>query len=116
MSITATKKTSKFKAKKSEVDGIVFHSKSEAKRYCELKILAKNGTIKNLELQKTYVLVPKQILSTGKVERAIKYIADFVYEMNGQVVCEDRKGFRTPHYIDKRKMMKFFHNIEILET
>ena len=119
MSITAIKqppKPNKFKAKKAEVDGIIFHSKSEANRYCELKILLNNGTIKNLELQKTYVLVPMQVLSTGKVERAIKYIADFVYEMNGQAICEDRKGVKTPHYVDKRKMMKWFHNIEILET
>jgi len=116
--VTAKKlpKPSKFKAKKAEVDGIIFHSKSEARRYCELKILLKNGAIKNLELQKTYVLIPPQKLSTGKIERAIKYIADFVYEMNGQVICEDRKGVKTPHYVDKRKMMKWFHNVEILET
>lgn len=106
----------KLRAVKSTVDGIVFDSKSEAKRYSELKILERSGVISSLELQKRYELIPKQKLSNGACERPCHYVADFVYQMNGQLICEDRKGFKTKDYIIKRKLMKFIHNIEILET
>ena len=106
----------KLRAIKCTVAGIQFDSKSESKRYSELKLLERTGTIKNLELQKRYELIPKQKLSNGKTERACHYLADFVYEMNGQSICEDRKGFITKDYVIKRKLMKFIHDIEILET
>jgi len=107
----------KLRAVKTTIDDIVFDSKSEAKRYSELKILERSGVISNLELQKRYELIPKQKLSNGSCERACHYIADFVYQMNGQSICEDSKsGVKTKDYIIKRKLMKFIHNIEILET
>lgn len=39
----------KYKAKKTEYDGIMFDSKKEAQRYAELKILERAGVIKNLQ-------------------------------------------------------------------
>lgn len=101
---------------KTEVDGIEFDSKAEARRYSELKLLQRGGVISGLELQKRYELIPKQRLSSGMCERACHYVADFVYVMNGQLVCEDSKGMLTKDYIIKRKLMKFIHNIEILQT
>lgn len=101
---------------KTTVDGVTFDSKSEAKRYSELKILERTGVISGLELQKRYELIPKQRLSSGQCERSCVYVADFVYTMNGQLVCEDRKGMLTKDYIIKRKLMKFIHNIEVLQT
>ena len=55
----------------------------------ELKLLQRAGKIRNLRCQVPFELVPKQ-----DGERAVKYIADFVYEENGSMVVEDAKGFR----------------------
>jgi hypothetical protein len=108
---------SKMRNIKTAVDGIMFDSKAEARRYSELKLLQRSGVISGLELQKRYELIPKQRLSSGQCERSCVYVADFVYVMNGQSVCEDSKsGVKTKDYIIKRKLMKFVHNIEILQT
>ena len=106
----------KFRNQKTIIDSIAFDSKKEAKRYAELRLLEKTGTITGLELQKRFELIPKQRLSSGLCERSCHYVADFVYTMNGQQICEDTKGFITKDYIIKRKLMKHVHNIEILET
>ena len=116
----------KYGSKKVRVDGIVFDSKREAARYCELKILQRAGKVKDLELQKTFELIPAQRepdtigarggIKKGKViEQAVKYVADFVYTENGKTVVEDTKGFRTKDYIIKRKLMLYIHGIKIRE-
>lgn len=116
----------KYGSKKVRVDGIVFASKREANRYCELKLLQRAGKIKNLELQKVFELIPTQrepetMTKTGKVkkgkviEQAVKYVADFAYIENGKLVVEDTKGFRTRDYIIKRKLMLYVYGIRIKE-
>lgn len=121
----------KYKNKKITVDGIEFDSKKEAKRYGELRLMEKAGEITDLQLQKEYVLIPPQYVnvrtSDGKVkkrcaERAVKYIADFVYKQDGKTVVEDVKGYRNPSsagyakFVLKRKMMLYFHNIVVREV
>lgn len=101
---------SKFKANKTILDGIQFDSKREAQRYSELKLLERAGVIQNLRLQVKFELIPKQ-----QGERACTYIADFVYEENGQTVVEDVKGMKTKDYIIKRKLMLWMHGIKIRE-
>ena len=121
-------KTSKYRAEKTEIDGIVFDSKKEAKRYSELKILEKAGEIKDLKRQVKYVLIPAQYepdiigkrggRKKGKcLERECSYLADFVYYDNRkqEPVVEDTKGFRTESYIIKRKLMLFRYGISIQE-
>jgi hypothetical protein len=77
-----------------------YDSKREAARAAELK------------LQVKYEVIPKQ-----DGERAAHYIADFVYvQDDGTLVAEDVKGFRTPDYILKRKLMKLVHGITIREV
>ena len=50
------------------------------------------------------------------VERAVHYIADFVYkDKDGELIVEDTKGFRTADYIIKRKLMLWVYNIRIKE-
>ena len=63
---------SKYHSKKTEVDGILFDSKKEAERYKTLSLWEKAGTIKGLEIQKRFELLPKQL-----DERAVTYRADF---------------------------------------
>ena len=44
------------------------------------------------------------------------YVADFVYEDNGDTVVEDTKGMRTKEYVIKRKLMLYRYGIRIKET
>jgi hypothetical protein len=90
-------KPSKYKNRKT-VDG--YDSRLEKKRHSELKWLEKLGVITNLQWQAPFVLQEKQ-----KGLRAIKYIADFVYERDGKTVVEDTKGYQTE--VSKLKMKLF---------
>lgn len=101
----------KYNAKKTVVDGITFDSKKEAKRYGELLLLQRAGVISNLQLQVPYILINK-----SKYGRAIKYVADFVYYENKQIVVEDVKGIRTPVYRLKKRLFEEKYGIKILET
>ena len=106
----------KYHSKKVNIDGITFDSKKEANRYCELKILEKAGEIDCLKRQVKYELIPAQRLDGKVIERAVHYIADFVYKnKGGELIVEDTKGFRTPDYIIKRKLMLWVYNIRIRE-
>ena len=111
---------SKFGNKKYTIDGIEFDSKKESQRYCELKMLEKAGKIQDLQLQVEFMLIPAQYREVnGKnkcVERACKYIADFVYTENGQRIVEDTKGFRTDVYKIKKKLMLYKYDIMIKEV
>lgn len=106
----------KYRARKTEVDGIVFDSKLEAHRYRELQLLEKAGEISDLQRQVKYELIPSQKLDGKVVERAVTYVADFVYLENNKWVVEDTKGVRTKDYIIKRKLMLYVHNIRIREV
>lgn len=100
------KRRGKYNATRTEVDGITFHSKKEAKRYSELKLLQKAKQIQDLRLQVAYELT-----------MPVRYIADFVYwdRLTGKQVVEDVKGYRTAEYKRKKKLMKAQHHIEIKE-
>ena len=122
----ANYKNNKYSNKKVEVDGIIFDSKREAKRYQELLLLEKAGAITNLQRQVKYVLIPTQRepdtvgarggIHKGKtIEKECAYYADFVYQQNGETVVEDTKGMRTTDYIIKRKLMLHVHGIRIRE-
>ena len=97
-------------------DGIEFDSIKECQRYCELKLMQRAGVISDLQLHVPFELIPAQRIDGKVVERAVTYVADFVYKQNGQTVVEDTKGYRTSEYIMKRKMMLFFHGIRIVEV
>lgn len=106
---------SKYRNHKVETYEGTFDSKKEYQRWIELKVLANAGKISKLQRQVPYLLIPTQ--RTGTVtERAVKYIADFVYEKDGRVIVEDTKGVKTPEYIIKRKLLLFFYGIEIQEV
>ena len=107
----------KFGNKKVDLDGITFDSKREANRWAELKLMEKAGEISELDRQFPFILIPSQKDEKGKViERECRYVADFVYKENGKFVVEDTKGFRTPDYIIKRKLMLYNLGIWIREV
>ena len=112
-------KRSKYGAQKTEYDGIVFDSRHEAMRWRELALLQRAGEITDLQRQVKYILVPAQKDESGKIaERAVSYVADFVYRdaRSGEVVVEDAKGMHTREYIIKRKLMLYVHGIRIREV
>ena len=97
-------------------DGIEFDSIKECQRYCELKLMQRAGVISDLQLQVPYELIPTQRIDGKLAEKAVNYVADFVYKQNGQTVVEDTKGMRTRDYIIKRKLMLYVHGIRIVEV
>ena len=108
----------KFGNRKTELDGKVFDSRKEARRFAELRLMERAGEISGLQTQVPFVLIPAQRDEKGRViERAVSYVADFVYnDKAGKLVVEDAKGYRTEVYKLKRKMMLKVHGIRILET
>jgi len=98
----------KYRAVKTVVDGIEFASKKEAARYGQLKLLAKQNEIQNLELQPKF-----PIFINGK--RVFEYRADFAYFDGKRRVVEDVKGYKTQVYKLKAKAAEAYYNIQIME-
>lgn len=92
-----------------------FASKKEAQRARELQLLERKGVIKSLQYQPAYALI-----NTDALGRAVKYVADFEYyehiDGSWKLITEDVKGFKTPVYRLKRRMMYSKYGIEIRET
>ena len=120
---------SKYGNKKAKHDGMVFDSRKERNRYIILSALQRAGEISDLRMQVTYELLPaiyemeeKQLKTKVKMvqrcaQRAVHYIADFVYkDKEGNEVVEDTKGMRTKEYLLKKKMMRALLGIQIKEV
>jgi hypothetical protein len=100
---------SKYKNIPTAVDGIIFHSKKEAGRYGELKLLERAGYITNLQLQKPFDLIVNGVYLG-------KYISDFAYlDQQGREVIEDVKGVKTAVYRLKAKLMVAVHGVRVTE-
>jgi hypothetical protein len=99
--------------KTTTADGITHDSRKEARRWVELTLLQRAGEISDLKRQVKYELIPKQ-----EGERAVTYIADFVYtdKKTGSTVIEDCKGFKTDVYKLKKKLLQWRYGIKIKET
>lgn len=101
-------KKTKYWNKKVIINWIKFDSKKEAKYYQQLKLLERVWEIKDLELQPVFELQPKFKIF-WKTERAIKYIADFMYydiKKEKQIII-DVKWFKTDVYNLKRKLLLY---------
>lgn len=79
------------------VDGITFQSRLEGRRYAQLKQMEQAGEIRGLELQPKF-LIQDAVKDpyTHKKLQPIHYVGDFLYNAEGQKICEDTKGFFTP--------------------
>lgn len=102
---------SKYRAEPTEVDGIPFASKMEARRYRELRLAERAGEICELQLQVRYPITVNGV-------RVCTYVADFVYTetRTGLFVVEDVKGFRTRVFVLKKQLMQAVYGITIRET
>ena len=126
---------SKFHSRKTRVNGQLFDSRKEARRFVELSLLLKSGAITDLRTQVPFELIPAQYstVDTGRVykrgehkgepilkriciEKALKYVADFTYYKDGELVVEDAKGVRTKDYVIKRKLALYLKGIRIKEV
>lgn len=128
-------KRNKYNNTKTEIDGILFDSKKEANRYVFLKSLEAGGKIKDLELQKKYILIPsvtedykvelktKTVVKTRVKQKAITYKADFVYTVvkTEETIVEDVKSSplaaaQDKAFVLKKKMMLALLGIEVTEV
>lgn len=118
---------SKYRNKKTVLDGITFDSKAEADYYHTLKIFKMAGEVKEIELQPKFILQPgfwkccgavhmvktvkERCPSCGLKMRKIQpltYSADFkVTWKDGRIEVVDVKGMETKAFKDKRKMFEF---------
>ena len=109
-----TKKTNKYGAKKTVVDGKTFASKAEARRYLTLRDMLRAGLIGDLVLQPAFILAPSVRFEGKRAKPALRYIADFSYvNAAGVTVVEDVKGVETDTFRAKRHLMLSVHGIEI---
>ena len=106
------KRRNKYSAQSSWIDGHRFASKAEAKYYMTLKLRERLGEVTNVQRQEPFVVLgPKgQVVCT--------YRSDFTFwdnvEKRKRVI--DVKGFRTPLYKLKKKLVEAFHNVTIEEV
>lgn len=76
----------------------MFASQKEAKRYDGLQILELSGQISDLTLQPRFPIIVNGV-------KICTYIADFRYVEEGKEIVEDAKGFKTPEFILKWKLV-----------
>ncbi len=108
---------SKYSNIQTQIDGIKFDSRKEAKRYMELSLMLKAGIIKDLQLQPRFVILDGYTKGSRKV-KAIEYVADFKYWDNEkqQWIIEDVKGLKTQVYQLKKKMFEARYTEMITEV
>jgi hypothetical protein len=96
------------------VDGKVFASKGEARRYSELLLHVRAGIIQDLECQPEF-----KVTIAGR--EYCRYRADFRYVVcqTGETVIEDVKSSGTAKdaaYRLRRKAAELFHGISVTEV
>lgn len=106
LAFAKSKKRNKYGAIRTEVDGITFASRREAKHYQELKLRLKAGEITNLVLQPTY-----KIEING--QHICKVVLDFYYQEGGHEHTIDVKGRDNRVSKIKRKMVEALYGIEV---
>lgn len=101
---TKRSKGNKYKAERTSVSGIVFDSKREALYFIRLKSEQASGTIHHFHRQVTFDL-----------PGGIRYIADFLIfdAATGPGRYVDVKGYKTPTFALKRRLVRATYGIEI---
>ena len=108
---------SKYKARKTLVDGIYFDSRAEAQYYLHLKSESAKGNVVEYTLQPVYELQEGYRRGKRKVQ-PITYKADFlVTYKDGRQEVIDVKGMKTEVYRIKKKMFEYrYPDLEIVEV
>ena len=93
----------KYNAIRTEFDGIRFDSKKEASYYADLTLRQKAGEV-------TFFLRQVPLHLPGRV----KYIVDFLeFHSNGEVHFVDVKGFETPEFKVKKRLVEAIYPVLI---
>lgn len=93
----------KYHAIRTEIDGLKFDSKAEARYYRDLCLLKKAGEV---------VFFLRQV--PFDLPGSVKYRCDFeVFYTDGHVEFVDVKGFSTPTFKMKKKMVEALYPVEI---
>ena len=96
----------KFNARRTETDGIKFASKKEAHYYGQLKLRQLEGDILFFLRQ-----VPLHLPG------GVRYVVDFqIFTTGGEVEFVDVKGFATPEYKVKKRLVEALYPITITEV
>ena len=91
-------------------NGVRYDSKKEAEQAKRLDLLIEGGYVRSWQRQVRYRIVVNGM-------RVCTYVCDFLVTMaDGEVEVMDVKGFKTPSYNLKKKLMKAVHGIEIVEV
>lgn len=104
----------KYRAKKVSLDGHVFDSRAEARRYAELRLMQKSDDIADLRIHPIFPLV----VNGAKIS---SYVADFRYydSCEDRWVIEDVKSpvtAKPPAFRMKKKLMLALYGIEVKEV
>lgn len=111
-------RTSKYNAKKVEIDGIKFDSKAEGEYYLHLKQQVAERQILGFERQKRMLLQEGFNVKgvKGKI-RPIFYVVDFIVtENDGTVTYIDVKGVETDVFKLKKKLFMKRYNTALLKV
>jgi hypothetical protein len=100
------KRPLKYRNVPTEVDGVLYSSKAEARRAQELALLQRAGKISHLRRQPRF---PIEING----HKVATYVGDFVYLENGKETVEDVKGVLTDVFRIKRALMKAVLGIDV---
>lgn len=110
---------SKYKNKILKVGHLKFGSQKEYERYVQLSLLQSKGLISDLKMQVEFKLAKGVKFKYEKrAKPALKYIADFTYMQDGNLIVEDVKSKITkenPVYRIKKHLMMTVHGIEVIE-
>lgn len=111
-------RTSKYNAKKVEIDGIKFDSKAEGEYYLHLKQQVTERQILGFERQKRMLLQEGFSVEgvKGKI-RPIFYVVDFIItENDGTLTYVDVKGMETDVFKLKKKQFMKRYNTALLKV
>lgn len=111
-------RTSKYNAKKVEIDGIKFDSKAEGEYYLHLKQQVTERQILGFERQKRMLLQEGFSVEgvKGKI-RPIFYVVDFIITKNdGTLTYVDVKGMETDVFKLKKKLFMKRYNTALLKV
>lgn len=111
-------RTSKYNAKKVEIDGIKFDSKAEGEYYLHLKQQVSERQILGFERQKRMLLQEGFSVEgvKGKI-RPIFYVVDFIItENDGKITYIDVKGVETDVFKLKKKLFMKRYNTALLKV
>ncbi len=111
------KRSNKYSARRTTLDGIPFDSRREAKRWAELCLLERAGEIADLRRQVPLMLEGRDGPLLTRTGRRMRLTVDFAYTdlRTGLTVFEDAKGVPTRDY-EVRRAVAAAQGMEIREV